>query len=86
MENSEDREGYSLACGFSLGLVLLGMGNENLPGLDDLKLSDRLASYFQYYYTTVIFSCILVELQFFAYKFLFVTNLSPNLVVKFGYN
>ena len=42
MDNSEDREGYSLACGFSLGLVLLGMGNENLPGLDDLKLSDRL--------------------------------------------
>ena len=42
MDNAEDREGYSLACGFSLGLVLLGMGNENLPGLDDLKLSDRL--------------------------------------------
>ncbi|XP_063684048.1 anaphase-promoting complex subunit 1-like isoform X2 [Bolinopsis microptera] len=45
MDNSEDREGYSLACGFSLGLVLLGMGNENLPGLDDLKLSDRLYKY-----------------------------------------
>ncbi|KAL5269784.1 hypothetical protein ACHWQZ_G003299 [Mnemiopsis leidyi] len=45
MDNAEDREGYSLACGFSLGLVLLGMGNENLPGLDDLKLSDRLYKY-----------------------------------------
>ena len=42
MDNSEDREGYSLACGFSLGLILLGMGNESLSGLDDLKLTDRL--------------------------------------------
>ena len=41
MDNCEDREGYSLACGFSLGLILLGMGNESLPGLDDLKLTDR---------------------------------------------
>ena len=44
MDNSEDREGYSLACGFGLGLVLLGMGNKTLPGLDDLKLTDRLQS------------------------------------------
>ena len=41
MENAEDREGYSLVSGFSLGLVLLGMGNNNLPGLDDLKLTKR---------------------------------------------
>eukprot|EP00116_Pleurobrachia_bachei_P016286 sb/3476548/ len=45
MDNSDDREGYSLACGFSLGLILLGMGNDNLPGLNDLRLTDRLYKY-----------------------------------------
>ena len=30
MDNAEDREGYSLVAGFSLGLVLLGQGDNTM--------------------------------------------------------
>ena len=33
MDNAEDREGYSLVAGFSLGLVLLGQGDNTIMRL-----------------------------------------------------
>ncbi|XP_044258257.1 anaphase-promoting complex subunit 1 [Tribolium madens] len=44
MENSVDRESYSLAAGLSLGLVTLKQGSCSL-GLSDLNISDRLHYY-----------------------------------------
>ncbi|RZC33842.1 anaphase-promoting complex subunit 1, partial [Asbolus verrucosus] len=44
MENSVDRESYSLAAGLSLGLVTLQQGSCSL-GLSDLNLPDRLHYY-----------------------------------------
>jgi anaphase-promoting complex subunit 1 len=44
MENSIDRESYSLAAGLSLGLVTLKQGSCSL-GLSDLNIPDRLHYY-----------------------------------------
>ncbi|XP_049852727.1 anaphase-promoting complex subunit 1 isoform X1 [Schistocerca gregaria] len=44
MENSDDRESYSLAAGLALGLVVLCQGQE-LDGLNDLAIPDRLHHY-----------------------------------------
>lgn len=44
MENSVDRESYSLAAGLALGLVVLGKGSK-LCGLGDLAVPDKLHYY-----------------------------------------
>lgn len=44
MENSSDRECYSLAAGLGLGLVVLGRGNDP-TGLADLDIADTLQYY-----------------------------------------
>ncbi|KAK9511917.1 hypothetical protein O3M35_000478 [Rhynocoris fuscipes] len=44
MENSSDRECYSLAAGLGLGLVVLGRGNDS-AGLADLDIADTLQYY-----------------------------------------
>lgn len=44
MENSVDRESYSLAAGLALGHVVLGQGSE-LCGLADLAIPDTLHYY-----------------------------------------
>nr|CAD7198790.1 unnamed protein product [Timema douglasi] len=44
MENSVDRESYSLAAGLALGLVVLGKGSQ-LCGLGDLAIPDTLHYY-----------------------------------------
>lgn len=44
MENSDDRESYSLAAGLALGLVVLGQGLK-LNGLNDLAIPDTLHHY-----------------------------------------
>jgi anaphase-promoting complex subunit 1 len=44
MENSVDRESYSLAAGLALGLVVLGKGSK-LCGLGDLAVPDTLHYY-----------------------------------------
>ena len=41
MENSSDRESYSLAAGLSLGLVLFGRGGEE-AGFTDLNIAGQL--------------------------------------------
>ena len=38
---TSDREGYTLAAGFALGLITLGTGS-TAPGLQDLELDSRL--------------------------------------------
>lgn len=38
---SSHREGYSLAAGAALGLIMLGAGH-GAPGVSDLRLDDRL--------------------------------------------
>lgn len=44
MENSIDRESYTLAAGLALGLVLLEKGSD-LSGLTDLGIPDTLHYY-----------------------------------------
>ncbi|CAH1791675.1 unnamed protein product [Owenia fusiformis] len=44
MENSLDREAYSIAAGLALGLVMLGKGSEVI-GLADLSMADQLYNY-----------------------------------------
>ena len=44
MENSSDRESYSLAAGLGLGLVLMGKGSSE-SGLNDLSIPDTLNYY-----------------------------------------
>jgi len=44
MENSVDRESYSLAAGLALGHVVLGQG-AHLAGLADLAMPDKLHYY-----------------------------------------
>ncbi|CAH0388207.1 unnamed protein product [Bemisia tabaci] len=44
MENSVDRESYSLAAGLGLGMVVLGQGN-HLSGMNDLAIPDALHYY-----------------------------------------
>ncbi|GAX79204.1 hypothetical protein CEUSTIGMA_g6644.t1 [Chlamydomonas eustigma] len=43
---TQDREGYALAAGIGLGMVLLGKGRD-MPGLSDMELEDRLRSLLQ---------------------------------------
>eukprot|EP00808_Paulinella_micropora_P025174 g71415.t1 len=43
-DKDTDREGYSLAAGLSLGLVVLGRGKDT-AGLSDLRLEDQLAAF-----------------------------------------
>lgn len=44
MDNSVDRESYSLAAGLALGLVVFGRG-EKLSGLGDMAIADTLHHY-----------------------------------------
>ena len=44
-QNSNDREGFSLVCGLSLGTVLLGKGGSTVSGLEDLRIEERLHHY-----------------------------------------
>lgn len=44
LEYAVDRESYSLAAGLSLGMIILGCGND-LPGMTDLDLVDQLYHY-----------------------------------------
>lgn len=46
MENSSDRESYSLAAGLALGLVMFGRGGE-AAGLADLQVASQLHHYIQ---------------------------------------
>jgi anaphase-promoting complex subunit 1 len=41
-----DREGYSLAAGFSLGLINLGKGTKH-PNINDLDLDSRLVRFIE---------------------------------------
>lgn len=44
MENSVDRESYSLAAGLALGMVVLGQGVE-MSSLSDIGIADTLHYY-----------------------------------------
>ncbi|XP_071962250.1 anaphase-promoting complex subunit 1-like [Antedon mediterranea] len=44
MENSTDRESYSLAAGLALGLIMLGHGSDDVS-LSDLNMTDQLYHY-----------------------------------------
>ena len=44
-QSSNDREGFSLVCGLSLGLVNLGKGAKTIHGLEDLCIEERLSRY-----------------------------------------
>lgn len=46
MENSNDRESYSLAAGLALGLVLFGRGGE-AAGFTDLNIAGELYHYIE---------------------------------------
>jgi anaphase-promoting complex subunit 1 len=43
--STHDREGFTLSCGLALGMVNLCKGREDMSGLADLRIVERLMKY-----------------------------------------